>query len=269
MYPPRATSEPRVPVKSIPGYYMSMELPAIDSLTVDAQSPLIVNTSKVAVEKLVREIIDLEPQDVADLVTTGPSRSYANVQHIRAYHHIAALKLASGEKAVSVAHALHLTQQTVCRLQQDPQFKDLVEHYRGELVTKALGAFELMELVTMESLTALHERLIGDGRDDIPFEALRRVGETFTDRTGHSPIRRSESLNVNASGQISDLALERIKKLNPQDARYIQSNPQQAALEAVHQAEAKDQGAETSIAAIFKSVESTKAELPPSEGPSV
>lgn len=227
--------------------------------------PLVVNTSTISPEDLVNEVVPLSAIDVAELISEGPSRSYATVQHTRAYHHIAALKLAAGEKAGVVARSLNLEPQTLSRLQKDPQFMDLVEGYRKEFVTEAVSTFQLMELISMEAASAIHERLIGDERATIPLEALRRIGETFTDRTGHSPVRRSHSLNLSASGSISDITLKRVKDRHGEDALY---KPQlsQPALEKGHEKEALDQGAEISISAVFESVEKQEVVVAAGEG---
>ena len=231
--------------------------------------PLVINTSSLTSEDLVNEVVPLSEIDVAELLSQGPSRSYATVQHTRAYHHIAALKLAGGEKAGVVARSLNLEPQTLSRLQKDPQFMDLVENYRQEFVTEAVSTFQLMELISMEAASAIHERLIGTERDTIPLEALRRIGETFTDRTGHSPVRRSQSLNLNASGSISDITLKRVKERHGEDALYDKPQLSQPALEEGHAQEAIDQGAEISIAAVFESVEPEKVLVLAGEGKSV
>jgi len=239
-----------------------MEINLEELLAPLAGGSLVVNTSKISPADLVTETVALQACDVAELQQSGPSRSYATVQHTRAYHHIAALRLAAGEKAGVVAAALNLEPQTISRLLAQPQFCDLVENYRNQFVAKAVNTYELMQLVSMEAVGAIHERLIGDERDTISLEALRRIGETFSDRTGYSPVRRSESLNVNASGSISDIGLERVKERHGEDARYRPQLTQQASLEADHAEASKDQGAEVSISAIFESVEKPKILIP-------
>jgi hypothetical protein len=234
-----------------------------------SQGPLVVNTSKTPPEDLVIETVSLDAADIAELTQSGPSRSYATVQHTRAYHHIAALKLAGGEKAGIVASSLNLKPSTISRLQADPQFKELVEGYRDQFVHQAVSTYELMQMVSMEAVSAIHEKLIGEERDTIPLEALRRIGETFSDRTGYSPIRRSESLSVNASGDLSDIALERIKQRHGEDAHYKPPLSQQTQLEAGHQKATEDLGAKGSIAAVFESVEELKVIGPSSEGKSL
>lgn len=234
-----------------------------------SQGPLVVNTSKIPPEDLVIEAVPLDAADIAELTQSGPSRSYATVQHTRAYHHIAALKLAGGEKAGVVANSLNLQPSTISRLLAQPQFQELVEGYRDQFVSQAVNTYELMQMVSMEAVSAIHEKLIGDERDAIPLEALRRIGETFSDRTGYSPIRRSESINLNASGDLSDIALERIKSRHGEDAHYKPPVSQQAQLEAEHAQEAEDQGAKGSIAAVFESVGELKVIGPASEGKSL
>jgi len=233
-----------------------------------AKEPLVVNTSAQSPEELVLETVPLSEDDVAELRESGPSRSYATVLHTRAYHHIAALRLASGEKAGVVAQSLHLQASTISRLLKDPQFMDLVENYRQEFVSKAVNTYELMELVTLEAASAIHERLIGEERDSIPLESLRRIGETFSDRTGHSPVRRSESLSVSATGSISDIGLQRVKDRHGEDSLY-KPPISQPSLEEGHEAEALDQGAKGSIAAVFESVEEQEVVVLAGEGPSV
>ena len=232
-------------------------------------SPLVVNTSHIDPEELIVEVVSLSTDDIDELQQLGTSRSYATLQHTRAYHHIAALRLASGEKAGVVAAALHLTAATLSRLQKAPQFIDLVEYYRGEFIQKSLNTYELMELITTEAATAIHERLIGDERGTIPLEALRRIGETFADRTGNSPIRRSESLNVNASGTISDLGLERVKSRHGEDVKYDRPQLPQQTLEERHAQEALDQGAKGSIAAVFEPVEQVEVVVNAGSGKSL
>jgi hypothetical protein len=249
----------------VSGSQMSADLELTLDELFSTPPPLVVNTSSKDTGDLVLESVALAECDVAELQALGPSRSYATVQHTRAYHHIAALRLASGEKAGVVARSLNLEAQTLSRLQKDPQFMDLVEGYRTEFVDQAVSTFQLMELISMEAASAIHERLIGGERDTIPLEALRRIGETFADRTGHSPVRRSESLNVSASGSIADVTLQRVKDRHGEDALY-QSPVSQPALEEGHAQEALDQGAKGSIAAVFESVEEKQVVVTSSEG---
>lgn len=164
-------------------------------------------------DSLVREVVPLEEGDLQALKESGPSRSQIGLKHIRAYHHMVALRLATGERPVQICAALGITPQTITKLRDSPQFMELVEGFREKLVEKAVDHFELMSLVSAESLTLLHQKLNDEALEDIPFETLRRLTETFVDRIGHSPIRRSESTNRHTHALDSG-TIDRIKSLH-------------------------------------------------------
>ena len=171
-------------------------------------------------QDLVREVVPLVPEDLEALQQAGPARSQAGLQHIRAFHHVIALKLATGERPVQICAALSITPQTITRLQKDAQFQELVEGYREKLVDKAIDHFELMEMVAGECLIAMHEKLVSEEeRPLIGFESLRRTAETLVDRIGHSPIRRSETLNRHEHS-ITDDSIRRIRDLHAEDTTY-------------------------------------------------
>lgn len=215
---------------------------------------------------LVREEMPLEKSDLENLELSGPSRSQSGLQHIRAYHHVIALKLAAGEKAVHISGALGVGEQTICKLQKDSQFQALIESYRGKIVEKTIDHFEIMSLVAGESLTALHEKLVSDEREEIPLESLRRIAETFTDRIGHSPVRRTENFSRH-SFEVGSETLARVKQLHSEDSSY---NPEVIEATVVsHQEETKSVGAAVSISEAFKPVAERTAQGAESSGEGV
>lgn len=215
-------------------------------------------------DDLVREIVDLDQEDLLDLDVSGPSKSMATVVHMRAYHHLAALKLACGEKASTVAAALKLTPQTMTRLVQSPQFADLISEYRDKIVDKHLQQVEMMELVNGEAVSAIHEKLIGDERETIPLEALRRLVETFSDRTGHSPIRRSQSVNFSQTQTLSETTLNEIREIHSENVRYIPpSNVKTKEIEVLSESTQSPEPIR-SIAEILKSSPSEEVKSSPS-----
>jgi hypothetical protein len=216
---------------------------------------------------LVREVVSLEAEDITSLHLDGPVRSQDGLKHIRAFHHIVALRLAAGEKPVQICATMSITPQTVTKLTQQPQFAQLVEDYREGVVQKTVDAFELMSIVNAESLAAIHERLVGENRDEIPLEALRRIMIDTADRTGHSPIRRSETLNRHEHA-LSGEAITRIKALHAENTAY-EAEVVEAEIVATHEEDSADQGAGRSIADAFKPVAEDKTDADPSPGPSV
>lgn len=196
-------------------------LATTDSLEVEVPDDLdlVRETRAAKVVDLVREFVALDEEDLDALRTVGPEHSTPSLRHVRAYHHIIALRLATGERPGVIAAALGIKPATVSVLQNDPQFQATVEAYRGEVVAKAVDHTEIMSAVSFEALTALHERLISEERDEIPLESLRRIAETVTDRIGLSPVRRSESAH-HFEHSLSKETLERVKTLHSEDATY-------------------------------------------------
>ena len=90
-------------------------------------------------EELVRELVPLEAADIATLQLHGPSRSVSGVETLRAFHHAIAIRLAAGERPVEISATLSVTQQTICRLEKEPQFQELVEGYRGHAIQGSKG----------------------------------------------------------------------------------------------------------------------------------
>jgi hypothetical protein len=186
----------------------------------DLVEDMVSTTKEAKWEELVREVLPLEAEDLKALALVGPSRSQSGVQHLRAFHHVIALKLATGERPVDICATLSVTPQTITKLSKDAMFQELVEGYRQKVVDKAVDHVELMSLVSAECLMAMHERLVDDDeRVAVGFETLRRTSETLVDRIGLSPIRRSETLS-RVSHDITSEAIERIKSLHAEDSTY-------------------------------------------------
>jgi hypothetical protein len=246
---------------------LSNESSALDLDSLSDLEPLVTATPDVSYEGLVREIIPLEKADLEMLDLQGPARSQSGIQHLRAFHHIIALKLAAGERPRDVCLSLSITPQTISKLNKDEQFQQLIELYRGEVVQKVVDSFELMGLVTAESLMALHERLVGDERDSLPVEGLRRIAETFADRTGHSPIRRSETMS-RVSHELTSESVRRIKALHSENSAYTPETIE-AEVISTREAESQSEGAALSIADAFKPVAEDEADRQESRGSDV
>lgn len=184
------------------------------------------------------------------LEAAGPQHSTPQLKHIRAYHHVIAMRLAAGDRPGAIAATMGFSPGTISVLQNSPQFAELVETYRERVVSKAVDTVEIMSLVANESLMALHERLVDDElRSEMTPEFLRRVAETFTDRTGHSPVRRSESNNVHRV-QLDSSRIEQIKSRFAESRRW--NEPVDCVpLASGHQADSESVGAAASSALIF------------------
>jgi len=209
------------------GHSASLSLQDL-GLASSAAAPLVKSIRFKPLADLMREFIPLAESDLQILAVRGPEHSQTQIRHIRAYHHMVALRLAIGERVGEIAAALGLTPQTITKLQSTPQFADLVESYRGRIVEKAINHVELMSVVSAEALMALHEKLTADDRDELPVETLRRLAETFVDRIGHSPVRRSETSSVHRI-ELDARQIEHIKSLHGDSRRFASVSPSQEA----------------------------------------
>lgn len=208
-------------------------------------------------EELVRELVPLEASDIDALKLCGPSRSMSGLQHLRVYHRVVALKLAMGDRPVAIAASLGLQPSTISRLQKNQQFQQLVDDFSNKLVDKAIDHFELMEMISGELLIAMHEKLTADDRGDIPLESLRRTAETILDRTGHSPVRRSETLS-RVQHELGTQTIERIRQLHSENTTY-EAPAIEATAVSVHEEESADSGAAGCISGAFEPVAEDKA----------
>jgi hypothetical protein len=223
----------------------------------------LVETQRVPMESLVRETFLLEREDLLALREMGPEHTSAGLKHIRAFHKIVALRLAIGEKPVEICANLSITPQTISRLVKEPQFAQLVEFYQEKVTEKAIDLTEMMNVVSFEALTALHERLVGNERDDISIESLRKLGVDFADRTGFSPVRRTESTNRQYLG-IDPETLERIKLSRAENARLVEGE-----LVRTHEEDSKASGATASLAEVVGTLEAKAPARIESEGEGV
>lgn len=230
---------------------------------------LVKTTVRARPEEFVREVIPLEREDLAGLFFEGPEHSLPALKELRSLHHIIALKIALGEKQIDIQAQLCVSSGLIARLVNDQQFKELVESYRERMVEKSIDHYQLMALVTGESLSAILERLQGESRDEIPLESLARVAERFADRIGHSPVRRSETLN-RVRHELSRETIERIKAVHQEDYRFSGARRiLPPALEESHKADSESVGASASVATLLFPPLKREIQLSPEKGPDV
>lgn len=224
--------------------------------------------TSIPMAQLLREIVELEDGDLVALVESGPAHSQSSLQHIRAIHHVIALRLSIGERPIDISRALSLTPQTITKLCKDPQFQDLVESYQTKVLEKAVDQVELMGLAAVEATTALHERLCDpEQRGALPIDALLKVALGFADRTGHSPIRRSE-VNARHEHTLNTETIERLKALHGEDIVYDRSTVQDAEYAELGEGSEVPNGEETafSVVDLFESAQKENGDEPSAEG---
>ncbi len=206
-------------------------------------------TRLIPYDDLVEETFPLTENDLSELQQVGPLHSTPALKHIRAFHKVVALKLAMGIKPIAICRDMAITPQTICKLEKDPQFSDMVESYRENLVEKAIDLTEMISVVALEALNSIHERLLDpEMRLLIPFKELKEVAESNADRSGHSPIRRTENLHRHQVG-LSAEAIDNIKLRRAENPRIVEGP-----LVRTHEKDSLSSGAEPSLSIVVKSL---------------
>lgn len=221
-------------------------------------------TRLIPYDDLVEETFPLTENDLSELRQVGPLHSTPALKHIRAFHKVVALKLAMGIKPIEICRGLAITPQTICKLEKDPQFSDMVDSYRENLVEKAIDLTEMISVVALEALNSIHERMLDpELRMLIPFKELREVADSNADRSGHSPIRRTENLHRHQIG-LSAEAIDGIKLRRAENARLVEGT-----LVRSHEKDTLNNGAEPSLSVVVKSLAKETPQRIESEGQDV
>lgn len=123
------------------------------------------------------------------------------VKNLKDSHHAVARLLACGIRSGEVAERTGYSRVRISILQQDPSFRELIEHYR----TVEAQAFIEARDEYWDSAVALRTkaaRAIVDQMDEadetgekIPLNRLLAIHDSFADRTGYG--KRSTQVNIN------------------------------------------------------------------------
>lgn len=152
-----------------------------------------------------------------DLLSEGEAVKPQQLKDIRASHHQLARLIARGEKESNIALLMGYSPSRISVLKSDPQFNDLVQHYK-ELEEEEYGRFradfaERMKTLGFDTLEVLHQRLI-DNPDSITNQELISLFEKVADRTGHG---KTQTLNTNNAH--FHLSAEELKALREADTQ--------------------------------------------------
>ncbi len=131
--------------------------------------------------EFVRELSEADLRMPAKQVTKAPL-----VKELRDRHHALARVLATGSSEADASRIVGYTPSRISILKADPQFRELVEFYRGT-ATEVIADFrERMALVGLTATALLGERL-EDQPEEVGTGLLNDIVKTMADRTGHAP----------------------------------------------------------------------------------
>lgn len=152
-----------------------------------------------------------------DLDQLGEERGVQPIQikKLRDSHHQIARLLASGMKDVEISAVTGYSQSRISILKNDPQFKQLIEMYRGDVKAAFADGLERLNNVFLDSLTELHERVVEEP-ESIGTPMLLTLVTEMADRVGHGKQTKTAHLNVNVSmGDRLEAARQRARIIEP------------------------------------------------------
>lgn len=152
-------------------------------------------TAKSVELELVGEIVE------ADLALLGASRGSAAppIKRLRDTHHALARVLASGASCADASAITGYSPSRISILQADPQFQELLAHYRGQSSEVVADFRNRMAGMGLDALQELQHRLEEDP-DGFSSQLLLELTKVMADRTGHAPAGKGGTavqVNVN------------------------------------------------------------------------
>ena len=165
------------------------------------------------------EVAELAPSDL-DGLERGAMHP---VKRFRDSHHAVARLFAAGLRPGEVAEASGYSLNRVSVLSADPQFQELIIHYRAT-VTEAFadGVMEYAQRqisVRNKTLRMMEDQLdkADENDEDVPLNTLLRIHDSQADRTGFG--KRSTVVNINA-----DFAA-RLERAIKESKKVIEAKP--------------------------------------------
>ena len=145
-------------------------------------------------EDLVLDVRPLDPGDLKAHAEKGPIEPTSVTQRMRTVHHSIARMEAAGVRPPDISRIIGYNANVIYLLHSNPAYQELVAHYEEKADAEAHDLSERIFYAGMDALDALHEKIL-DPDAAIPIRELRKITMDLADRSGHSPVKRSERVN--------------------------------------------------------------------------
>lgn len=151
------------------------------------------------IDDLIESVDLLTEEELEEYKSEGPG-AWPQVSRMRSIHHRMAQMLAAGRRPVEISRVLKVSTAHISVLEESPAFRELLEHYRLRMEQREfdrgddLGLY--IEHVAEMALERVHERLVSDSIDAVPFDKLAKATEGLLDRAGQSPVKRVDKRSV-------------------------------------------------------------------------
>lgn len=154
------------------------------------------NTRTPVITEVVRELREADKALLAQQPVAV--RNGTQLRRIRDSHHKLARLLADDLSVTEVSLITGYSPNRIYVLSNDPTFRELISHYRENKEQEYSDFHERMAAFGTDALQELHQRL-DENPEKMDDKFLMKVVETLADRTGHAPVSKSVSVNVNAN----------------------------------------------------------------------
>jgi hypothetical protein len=141
----------------------------------------------------VRELVEA---DMALLTAERGTQKPVEIKSLRERHHALARCLSRGASDADAAAMTGYTVSRISILRSDPTFAELMAHYQGVKDFAFADFQERASAVAIDSLNIIADRIEEDPEAISTGQALEIVKQ-LADRTGHSPLTRTQNTNVN------------------------------------------------------------------------
>lgn len=145
--------------------------------------------------ELTQEHIEVAQKHVASGATLGTQP--APLVAIRHTHHRLAQLLATGVDETVAAKLCNYSVSRVSILKADPAFQELLSFYSSRVDEEWADFVSTAANLSMDTLGELQRRL-DETPEQFSVATLIEMTKMLADRTGHAPVTKSVSVNVNA-----------------------------------------------------------------------
>lgn len=145
--------------------------------------------------ELTTEHVEAARQHLATGATLGVRQS--PLKALRHTHHRLAQLLATGVDEGVAAKLCNYDVSRVGILKSDPAFAELLSYYSDRVTQEWADFVSSAANLSLDSLQEIQRRL-DENPDEFSVASLMELTKMLADRTGHAPVTKSVSVNVNA-----------------------------------------------------------------------
>lgn len=143
----------------------------------------------------------IEPQDLIAREEGGlPTSEAPTIAKLRGIHHEIAQLLAQGLSETEVSAITSYSLSRISILKRDPSFKDLVAFYQKQKTEQFADVQKRLATLSLDAIGEIQERL-AEKPDSISTSQLIELSKVTLDRTGYSPVSKSQNISVSMSAE--------------------------------------------------------------------